>query len=140
MPRHKLAFLVAPLAVPLLVLLWLMLGNLAMPWLLIAVIIAAATSYAGTFLLGKPAYAFLNAHGQTAAWIAVVTGFVIGATMWLVFSILFPLSLGQGVDGVLFALTDPHSLRGVIYPGGLLGMIVGGLFWVIARPDRPSGS
>ena len=57
--------------------------------------------------------------------------------MWLVFSVLFPLSLDQGLSGVQFALTNLHTLKGVIWPGGVLGAIVGALFWVIARPDRP---
>lgn len=136
MQRRAVAFFIAPLAVPLLMLPWLLSGHLASGWILTAVVITALVSYAGTLALGMPAYFFLRARGLTALWIAGVTGFVIGALMWLVFSVLFPLSLDQGLAGVRFALTDLYSLRGVLWPGGVLGAIVGVLFWVIARPDR----
>lgn len=136
MQRRAVAFFIAPLAVPLLMLPWLSSGHLSPGWILTATVIAALVSYAGTFVLGMPAYCFLRARGLTAAWVAGVTGFVIGVLMWLVFSVLFPLSLDQGLAGVRFALTDLHSLRGVLWPGGVLGAIVGVLFWMIARPDR----
>jgi hypothetical protein len=136
MKRGAVAFFVAPLAVPLLLLPWLSSGHLAPGWMLTAIVIAALVSYAGTLVLGVPAYFLLRARRLTAAWIAGVAGFVIGALMWLVFSVLFPLSLDQGLSGVRFALTDLHTLKGVIWPGGVLGAIVGALFWVIARPDR----
>jgi hypothetical protein len=136
MQRRAVAFFIAPLAVPLLMLPWLSSGHLATGWILTAMVIAALVSYAGTLALGMPAYFLLRARGLTAAWIAGAAGFVIGALMWLVFSVLFPLSLDQGLAGVRFALTDLHSLQGVLWPGGVLGAIVGALFWVIARPDR----
>lgn len=136
MQRHTVAFFVAPLAAPLLMLPWLLSGHLALGWILTAMVIVALVSYAGTVVVGMPAYSFLRARGLTAAWIAGIVGFAIGSLMWLVFSILFPLSLGQGLTGVRLGLTDLHSLRGVLWPGGMLGTIVGALFWVIARPDR----
>ena len=136
MQRRAFAFFIAPLAVPLLMLPWLSSGPLAAGWILTAVLITALLTYAGTLALGMPAYFFLKARGLTALWIAGVVGFVIGAWMWLVFSVLLPLSLDQGLAGVRLALTDLHSLRGVLWPGGVLGAIVGTLFWVIARPDR----
>jgi len=55
--------------------------------------------------------------------------------MWLVFSALFPLLFDQGFSGVRFALTDVHSLQGILWPGGRLGTMVGAVFWVIDRPD-----
>ncbi|RUW45528.1 hypothetical protein EOA32_33895 [Mesorhizobium sp. M1A.F.Ca.ET.072.01.1.1] len=136
MQRSAVAFFTAPLAVPLLMLPWLLSGHLAVGWILTAMVIAALLSYAGTLALGMPVYFFLGARGLTAFWIAGIAGYVIGAIMWLVFSVLFPLSLDQGFAGVQFAVTDLRSLKGVLWPGGVLGAIVGMLFWVIARPDR----
>jgi hypothetical protein len=85
------------------------------------------------FVFGVPSHIVLRARGFRAVWIAVATGFVIGALMWLVFSILFVLSLDQGFSGVRRSLAD---VRSVLFPGGVLGAIVGGLFWSVARPDR----
>ncbi|WP_156751148.1 hypothetical protein [Mesorhizobium sp. AA23] len=138
MQRHAVAFFSAPLAVPLFTLPWVLSGHLAAGWILTATVITALVSCAGTLALGMPAYFFLRARGLTTFWIAGIIGFVIGAFMWLVFSVLFPLSLDQGLPGVRFALTDLRSLKGVLWPGGVLGAIVGSLFWVIARPDRQS--
>jgi hypothetical protein len=136
MKRNVVAFLIAPLAAPLLMLPWLLSGHLATGWVLTAMIIVVLVSYAGSLALGVPAYYFMRKRGLTSVWIAGVVGFAIGILMWLVFSILFPLSLDQGLAGVRSALTSVHSLKGVLWPGGILGMIVGALFWLIARPDR----
>src|SRR5689334_956225 len=104
MTRSAVAFLVAPLAVPVVLLPWLSSDHLTRGWILTAMIIAAAVSYAGTLALGMPAYFVLKAWRLTAAWTAVIVGFVIGALMWIIFSMLFPLSLGQGLEGILFGL------------------------------------
>jgi len=56
--------------------------------------------------------------------------------MWLVLSVLFVLSLGQGLVGVELALTDNmRSLSGILW-GGVLGTVVGTLFWLIADPTN----
>src|SRR6266540_824083 len=86
MKRGAVAFFIAPLAVPLLLLPWLSSGHLALGWMLTATVIAAMTGYVGTLVFGMPAYFFLRARGLTSAWIAVAIGFAIGALMWLVFS------------------------------------------------------
>ena len=137
MPRHKVAFLIAPLAVPLFVLVWSLTGHLALGWRLTVVAIAAFLSYSGTLAFGVPAYYLLKARKLTAAWIAGTAGFAIGALMWLVFLVIFPLSLDQGFSGIRRGLADFHIVTDIAWPGGVLGMIVGVLFWVIARPDRP---
>ena len=137
MPRRTFAFLVAPLAVPLFVLVWSFAGHLALGWRLTMVAIAAILSYSGTLAFGMPAYFLLKARGLTAAWIAGAVGFATVALMWLVFLVLFPLSLGQGFSGVRLGFADFHIVTDVVWPGGVLGTIVGVLFWVIARPDRP---
>lgn len=98
--------------------------------------VAAFLSYGGTLAFGMPAYFLLKARSLTAAWVAGAIGFAIGALMWLVFLVLFPLSLGQGLSGVRFGLANFHIVTDIAWPGGVLGAIVGGLFWMIARPDR----
>ena len=101
----------------------------------------------GHFIIGElrrrsrfgDAYVFLlRARDLTAVWIAGMAGFAIGSLMWLTFSGLLPLLLDQGVEGVWFALTNMRSLKGILWPGGVLGAIAGLLFWLIARPDRQS--
>jgi hypothetical protein len=59
-----------------------------------------------------------------------------GAVMWLIFSISFVLALEEGTSGIRLALTDTSMLKGMAWPGGVLGAVVGVVFWVIARPDR----
>lgn len=138
MKRHIVGFFVAPLAAPLLLLPWLWSGQLASGWILTAVVISSLVSYAGALVLGMPTYFLLRARDLTADWIAGMAGFAIGSLMWLTFSGLLPLLLDQGVEGVWFALTNMRSLKGVLWPGGVLGAIAGLLFWLIARPDRQS--
>jgi hypothetical protein len=136
--RRAIACFIAPLAVPLLLLPWLLWqpGKLGAIWVVTAMVISAFVSYLGTLLVGIPTYFLLSRRGYTAAWIAAAAGSAIGALMWLIFSVLFALSFDQGAVGVRFALTDPHALRGVMWPGGVLGGAVGAIFWLIARPDR----
>lgn len=93
-------------------------------------------AYGGMLILGIPVYLFLRSHHRTAFWIAPIVGLVIGAITWLVFSVLFALSLGEGISGMRLALTDPNISKGIAWPGGVLGAVVGALFWLIARPDR----
>lgn len=139
MARHKFAFLAAPLAVPLFFLVWLLPGDFPARWQLTMVIIAAIFAYGGTLLFGVPAYFFLKAQNLTAIWVAMVAGFGIGALTWLVFMVLFPLSLDEGWSGVALGFSSLHTAKDIAWPGGVLGMVVGILFWVIARPDRPTG-
>ena len=136
MSRRTIAFWVAPLAVPLLVLVWSFSGQLALGWRLTMMVIAAFLSYGGTVALGIPAYFLLKARGLTTVWIAGAIGFAIGVLMWLIFMVLFPLSLDQGFSGVHFAFANFHIVTDIAWPGGALGATVGVLFWLIARPDR----
>jgi hypothetical protein len=55
--------------------------------------------------------------------------------MWLVFGILFTLSLDQGIAGLQYAFSDVNTQTGFIWGGGL-GAVVGAVLWMIARPDR----
>jgi hypothetical protein len=134
--RGTIAFFFAPLAVPLLLLPWLIYSGLAVVWVIVTLLLSLTVSYIGSATLGLSAYKLLKRHNYTALWIALPVGYAIGAVMWMVFSVFFVVSLGQGISGIHLALSDPASLWGVLWPGGILGTAVGLLFWIIARPDR----
>jgi hypothetical protein len=134
--RFFAAFFLAPLTVPLLLLPLLLYGKLAPFWVGVAFVIAAVVSYAGTLLFSMPAYFVLRRWGYTSIWIAITVGSVIGAIMWLVFAVLFTLSLDQGIAGLQYALSGEFTLMGFLWPGGGLGAVVGAVLWMIARPDR----
>lgn len=136
MTRPAIAFLVAPLAVPILLVPYL---NSLMPaqfWFVVALCFSAITAYAGTFLFGIPAYLFLQARKWTAFWIAPVLGFIAAGLAWTAFAALFGLSLGSDLSGVKRVLSNVSGLRDVLWPFGPLGAVVGSLLWLIARPDR----
>jgi hypothetical protein len=132
--RRTAAFLAAPMVVPLSFLLWFLWGSLTPVWAFVGTLVAAFVSYAGTFIFGRPVYFALLRRGHTAFWIAPAVGFTIGALMWVIFSILFVLSLDQEWTGVEFAFSDPGSLLGILWGSGF-GAVVGAIIWIIARPD-----
>lgn len=135
--RGAIAFFIAPLAVPLLLLLWqLSAAHAALGLILTTMFIGAFVSYVGTLVFGIPAYRLLRARGVTALWVAVVVGFIIGILMWLIFAVFFGLSLGHGLSSIQSTLTNSNIFTDVMWPGGVLGAIVGAIFWLIARPDR----
>jgi hypothetical protein len=86
-------------------------------------------------VFGLPLYRLLRGRAWTSFWIAPLPGFLVGAVMWLGFSMVFGLALGEGTFGIRLALTDPSALKGMIWPGGVLGAGVAIVFWLIARPD-----
>jgi hypothetical protein len=134
--RVVMAFFLAPLSVPLSMLPIVAFSDGKSIAKIIIVVLGAVASYGGTFVFGIPAYSFLKARRVTAAWAAVATGLAIGAITWVLFSVLLPLSLGQGLSGVRFALIDRRMMSGVLWPGGVEGALVGAVYWLIARPDR----
>lgn len=136
MARTTIAFLVAPLAAPVLMVPYLYFAGATPELFVFAIQISFVFSYGGSFTIGLPAYLFFRSRGSTSYWMALLVGFLAGATTWLIFSIVFALLLGNGMRGVELALTDLSTLRGAIWPGGLAGACVGLVFWLIARPDR----
>jgi hypothetical protein len=118
--RTPVAFLVAPVAVPL-VAPWLFAPWLAEINLGLALAVSWFVGYVGAFALGLPIYRYLLARKLTAFWIAPLVGFVIGAIMWCATFALFG-----------WTLNLPEALAG----GGLVGALVGTILWLIARPDR----
>jgi hypothetical protein len=141
MSRLAIAFLVAPLWVPLIVAPYSAFEIFPHPtqwrWVVIATIISAIFSYLGVFALGYPAFLALRSRNLTALWIAAALGFVVGALTMVAFLACFALALGEGSQSVDLFLQGPPSLllAGVI-PPGLLGALVGTTLWLIARPDR----
>ena len=139
MSRTAMAFLIAPLWVP----------AAAVPfaghmfpypeqrhWIYITVIIAAIFAYGGVAAFGTPAFLLLRASKRTAFWIAPVLGFAVGIATWLVFIVLFGLSLGNSWSFVSHDLaSNSADLWGFLTTGGL-GAAVGATLWLIARPDR----
>jgi hypothetical protein len=135
MSRPVIAFLVAPLVVPLFLLPSLYSGMPDKFWFAVTLIVATITAYAGTFFLGLPAYLFLRARKWTAFWIAPVLGFIAGSLAYCVFVVLFGLSLGS-LSSVMSDFSNVSGLRDLLWPIGPEGAAVGSLLWLIARPDR----
>jgi len=137
--RIALAFLIAPLWVP----------AAAVPfaghmfpypeqrhWIFITVIIAAIFGYGGVAALGMPAFRLLRARKHTAFWIAPVLGLTVGVATWVVFIVLFGLSLGNSWSFVSHDLVSNSAHLWAVLPTGALGAAVGATLWLIARPDR----
>ncbi len=140
MRRNVLAFLIAPLWVPVIDAPY---AASMVPdgghdhWIIITVIIGAIFAYGGVLALGLPASLFLRACHYTRFWIAPVLGFCLAAVTCLVFVYISSLWLGA----VLMA--DSHEIAAsppiwssALWLTGTLGALVGATLWLIARPDR----
>jgi hypothetical protein len=136
MSRPVIAFLVAPLVVPLFLLPSLYSGMPDKFWFAVTLIGATITAYAGTFFFGLPAYLFLRARKWTAFWIAPVLGFIAGSLAYCVFVVLLGLSFGNSLSSVMADFSNASGLRDLLSPIGPEGAVVGSLLWLIARPDR----
>ena len=136
--RAALAFLVAPLWVPAAAKL-LAVGTfpsaerLGIP---LITFIAAIFAYAGTAMLGWPAFLILRARGHTAFWFAPALGFVVGVITWAIFMILLGLFLGNSWNFVTHDMVNNPAQRLFFPSTGALGATVGATLWLIARPDR----
>ena len=139
MSRTVLAFLIAPLWVPAAAVPF---AVRAFPypeqrhWIYITVFIAAIFAYGGVAALGMPAFRLLRARKHTAFWIAPILGFAVGVVAWLVFIVLFGLSLGNSWAFVSHDLASNSAHLSAFLPTGALGAAVGATLWLIARPDR----
>jgi hypothetical protein len=140
MSRQTLAFIVAPLWVPVLVALYAFYYSLfpdfgRTVFVAIPVGVSAAISYGSTLILGRPAFAFLRAHKMTSVWMAVATGFAVGSMTPIAF-----LTLIGAMPVLAFFLANGASQSGVsllLVASAAMGALVGLTFWLIARPDRP---
>src|ERR1700722_1899705 len=111
----------------------------------IVIVIGTIFVYAGTWILGIPAYRFLLFRHQTSPWIAVALGFADGCVTWAVFLFVFAFSLllmthshplGDSSAVAWHELTTNSVLCLSFLPVGALGSIIGLTIWLIARPDR----
>jgi hypothetical protein len=144
MSRSAIAFLVAPLWVPLLVTPYCYLFVFPYAeqrhWVVIGAVVSAIFSYGGTLSIGIPTFSVLRAYKMTTIWMAIAVGFVIGAASWIAFLALFMIFLHAGSvrglgAGIHEALADPKRLMLVLWLGAM-GSVVGSTLWLIARPDR----
>jgi|SRR5882757_2816605 uncharacterized membrane protein len=137
MGRPILAFLVAGLAVPILVAAhFSTVGAPKFRDYVLIVVVSTIISFCGVVFLGVPAYRFLRAKNWTAFWIAPLVGFIVATVAWYVFNLLFGLAFSRSWSYVLSRLVDPFPIGGVLWPVGPIGAFVGILVWLIARPDR----
>jgi hypothetical protein len=138
MNKRAVAFLVAPLTVPVLGLPYVLSLMTGTTWIVLGIVVATILAYVGVLVIGAPLLMFLWGRQRTALWVTSVAGGVGGMLTWTIFGALFPLLLDQGFSGVRRALTVSNMLNGVIWPGGVLGVVVGIVLWLIARPDKES--
>jgi len=134
--RTQTAFIIAPLWVPLLVTpyfaLYMVSEGGRLSWGIIAGGLSALLAYLGTYLLGRPLFNFLISRNWTTLWLAVVSGCCIGIITRITFMVCFAVFFGESVlSGVAMAFGPELA------PAALLGALVGGTLWLIARPDFP---
>jgi hypothetical protein len=104
-------------------------------WIYITTVIGAIFAYGGVLMLGVPAFLIFRARNRTAFWIAATLGFGMGGLTWIIFTVLFALSLGNSLAFVWHEAANFASWWPVL-PTGALGSVVGATLWLIARPDR----
>ncbi len=139
--RTVLAFLVAPLWVPIATAMYVYAVGMfpnpeQRPWIYITTLIGALFGYGGVWAIGLPAFRILRAKGLSSGWIAIVMGFVVAVLTWHIFELLFALSLGNSLNFVWHNWTTSAVQWALILGIGALGVVVGGTLWLIARPDR----
>lgn len=136
--RVRLAFAVAPLVCPVVVLLGTALSDPSPRSLLGAVLGGVSVlplAYIATLLFGVSVYRFLCSRHLTAFWVAPIAGFVAGTGALFFFYLL--VAIGLGVYSSLDKLTTLDGLLlGSFVFGGLLGSPIATIVWLIARPDR----
>lgn len=133
--RIWMAFVVAPLAAPVVVIMTFGISGELENAISIVAPASLVLGYLGTILLGPPVYLALRALKLTAFWIAPLAGFAVGVGTLCLFLIWLPLSFGQNLATALASL-DHGQFKAAVEFGGPPGAAVGALLWLIARPDR----
>jgi hypothetical protein len=139
MSRVALAFLVAPLWVPLAFAIfagiYLFHGNILSGWFVYGIVVSMVPAYAGSVAFGLPAFRFLQRRQLVSPWIGAGCGFVIGVVTFYASSFLIPwLSGAFKQDGAFErALLVPSYM---LLSAGGLGVLVGLTIWFITRPDK----
>src|SRR5215203_3115381 len=117
--RVRLAFGVAPLAVPTITSLVTALTSPLPGAVLTAVFTffySLPFSYFGTLLVGVPVYRFLCARGWNAFWVAPVAGFISGAALVIFIVLLLTIIFGAG----LWSSGDDGVAGVTLLPGWML--------------------
>jgi hypothetical protein len=127
--RTPVAFIVSPLAVPLVIACLLSLP-LNHPISLTTMVVGMFMAYVGGFALGLPIYRYLQAREAMTFWLAPIIGFAMGAiTTYVVYFLCGYTLIGSLADSIV--------RRDAFGFGGPSGAVVGAILWLIARPDRP---
>jgi len=138
MYREIIAFVVAALAVPILVAIDSYPGTSKDSGYALFLSVVTVVAFIAVPILGVPAYRFLKAKRWTAFWIAPLTGFIVATVVWYVVMFLFGLTIVPNKSYVWSRLINVDSLRAALWPVGPIGAAVGVILWLIARPDRTS--
>lgn len=133
------AFLIAPAIVPIVTATSLMLDTGSVGGALIAVVFSAAPAYAAMGVIGLPAYLLLPKRGPWSFVIAVIVGCLAGIVAAFTIMVLLDHDGGTWRGTILFVVSLRSNWIGTIIPAGF-GILVGALFWFIARPDRLNAS
>jgi hypothetical protein len=135
MNRTVLAFIAAPLIVPIILVPYFA-AKAPNIGVLFPLIMSTFVSYIGVFMFGLPAYLLLRTNHLTSFLISIPLGFAIGGVMLFISNAILALLLDQGISGIREALANTGTLSYVLWPFGPLGALVGIVLWLIARPDR----
>jgi hypothetical protein len=129
--RTPVAFVVAPLSYPLIVVLYTTFVDPFPPddptskyWLVTFLYFSTIAVYVSIVALGIPIYLLMCEHGWTSFWLAPLVGYVGGAACTFLVGMPRPFELGIPTT----ALT--------MY--GPIGAVICTIIWLIARPDRRS--
>jgi hypothetical protein len=131
--RHAVAFLVAPLWVPLVAVTYTAADGPQPPngaGLMLIAVVGAIASYVIMTVVGIPAYLVMRWRRWRALWIAMAAGFVTGVVMWNLFAVYF---LGGWIYAIKALSASNHLID--LLPASV-GALVAATAWLIVRPDR----
>jgi hypothetical protein len=140
MDRPGLAFLIAPLWVPLIVTLYAAFVSRLETWVPLATIISLLFAYAGTLLFGVPTYLLLRRWPLALLVAGLLVGFGAGVMMWNAFFVLFGLSLGHSLQTIATTFSGIDLQEHLYWSRrtGTLGSLVGLTLWFIGCRYRPT--
>lgn len=136
MTRVQLAFVVAPLWVPLALWGFASLGSYPTPgdWPLLIAAVSTMCAYIGVLVIGLPAFLLMRAERWTASWMAAVAGLLAGLV--ISYTALVVVCLLRGPHFVNWtALRDALDVQ-FLSVSAVVGALVSITLWLIARPDR----
>lgn len=131
-------FLIAPLVVPVVmasVVFLFVKGDLS--GALFAAAVSAAFAFTGMGVIGLPAYLLLPKRGPQSFFTAALVGLLAGIITIFMSVALYEHDGGSFWNTLQFVVSLRSNWIGAIVPAGF-GILVGMVFWLIARPDRMS--